>query len=385
MIKLFLIKPILPAGFLVIILVFTLFLGSQNLQNKIRMTSTVNAASLQIQPNTSNVYDKMKTGSFINYLVVGDAIGQSDGAGRKRDKWFYQFEDQMKTTRQVTALRTLVTNPTGTVFGGWSDYWKLLNVNARYDLAIISFGQNDQAALDPQTYGAICESLIRNIKNRNPKTEILLLIENTVKKNAYPDILKKLSAYYGLTAIDIRNEFLSNQKEKLTDDGTLPNSRGYELYTGQIMQALEADLNAGKTITAIPETPLFPDSELFHTGKETMISPTDMSSQGFVENNNGYTGSRPGDYISSSFEGNVLGLNVETSSSGGIGKIYIDGKFAGMVDAYSKVSTTKKMFITSGLTSGAHSFKLVVTENKKKESSGTTIRLLNLITSDDKS
>ncbi|GGD66997.1 SGNH/GDSL hydrolase family protein [Paenibacillus nasutitermitis] len=379
--KFFLSKPILPTGALVLILGLVLFLGNQNLQNKIRGASAATTNNPQIQQKSLNVYDKMRMGKFINYLVVGDGTGQGDGTVSKQDKWFYQFEQAMKTSHQVTALRTLVTHPAGTVFGGWYDYGEMLRANATYDLVILSFGYHDQAALlDSQTYGEIHESLIRSIKTRNENAEILLIIEPALQTSDYPEVLQQLSTYYDLPLIDIRTNDPAAVGLILSNDGILPSRLGYERFNQAIMQTLEANMNQNKTMTAIPSSLLYPGSRQFGTGTAAPVSSMIANSEGFIKDGDRFSGKQPGNFISGYFKGSLLGLIMETNKDGGIAKVYIDGKFAATIDTYSKTSLIKKMLITSSLAPQTHAVKLVISGNKKKESTGNSVRLIGFIT-----
>ncbi|MCD9023651.1 hypothetical protein [Cohnella silvisoli] len=79
-------------------------------QEWLRQT-TLMSTSLELkteQAASLNLYDKMKQGKVIRYLIIGDSIGQSDGATRGNN-WFGLLNRKLKNTYHVVPFIDRIT------------------------------------------------------------------------------------------------------------------------------------------------------------------------------------------------------------------------------------------------------------------------------------
>jgi len=66
--------------------------------------------------------------------------------------------------------------------------------------------------------------MIRNIKKAKASTEIITIIENSIRSQSYVDTLKQVSEYYEITYADIIKAFIDSRLpfNDITEDGRKP-------------------------------------------------------------------------------------------------------------------------------------------------------------------
>ncbi|MCM3748612.1 GDSL-type esterase/lipase family protein [Paenibacillus pasadenensis] len=303
--------------------------------------------------NSKNVYDKMKDKDVIRYLIIGDSIGQSDGAAVD-SKWFNQLSLKLQTNHEIIAFPYRVTTPGATVFNGWYDFNARV-VEDRIDLVFIVFGQNDQGSMSEEQYGAVYEKLIRDINQKYPQAEILPLIESSIKTDKFPNVIFKLAKHYGMTVIDTRVAFKNSNKpyDSLTNDGVHPNNEGYTYYANQIYKTITSK----QTVTINTEKdPLY--SESVHYNKPTAIAATTLEE----------FKSKKQKEVKITFTGKLVGLSVNKNESGGKFKVFLDGKLIRELSSYNKFPVNHKMLLADNLTEGEHTLVIQPSEDPVKSS-----------------
>lgn len=193
-----------------------------------------------------NVYQKLKEGLDVNILVVGDQIGASAHSGVANN------EDVAWTSRLSTLLRdefksqVKITNLSFTGTTSYYGYYKMEsnfidNNDTDYDLAIICYGQNENA----KTVALDYEALVRTIKNNYENCEVVSILENTLKdRSDIFDTIKNISDKYSSPSVDMVKAFKNSElKEDDLVNGLLPTNDGYKLYSDTILETLKSKID----------------------------------------------------------------------------------------------------------------------------------------------
>jgi len=327
-----------------------------------------------------SVYEKLKSGEDIRYLIIGDSIGQGDGAPAANG-WSSLLANKLSDGYNSVADPTNITTGGATVLGGWADYIEKLPETDGFDLVFICFGHNDQANMGTDQFGAIYENLIQKIKRDYPYAEIVTLIESSLQSENFPDIIKNLSRHYGIINIDTREAFGKSgvPYDQLTDDGVHPNSKGYALYAEQIYDEIVANANGGKQISSLPGSPLFPASKAFDDRK--VIHDWETLSEFGNRGNDLIISYRPGSYAETTFEGDFLGISIVHQDLGATLSIFVDGKLLKEIDTYLSYpfDVNWKHIVADDLSSGKHTVKIEVSSVKNQASKGTAALILGII------
>lgn len=190
-----------------------------------------------------NAYEKIKAGKEINILVLGDGIGLSEGKSNEDGAWTSLLSNWIKETYNSSANITNLSENKGNV----KDGLKALEGNKdSFDLVYIMFGQNDQKTLSTKEFKENYEQIIENLKERNEKTTIIPVIENSMrKKNDYTNIIEELANSNNLTVLDMATSFTKDPApySKLTTKGGIyPNDLGYSVYFADMKSSIEAHI-----------------------------------------------------------------------------------------------------------------------------------------------
>lgn len=292
----------------------------------------------------------------VNYLIIGDSIGQSDGASSISTKWYTMFEDKLKKISGVGSFGELITTPGGTVFSGITNYDK---INITPDLVIICFGQNDQNKITNEKFGSIYEELIIRLKTDYPNALIVTLTENGVSSTDTIDTISLLSKHYNLENINMKNEFAKTgiPYNSLTNDGIHPNDAGYREYANRIYNVVAKYKSAANESSS--NRRLFPESELYTNLK--FNNKFETSSFELTDYGSLYT-SKVNERLTINFEGNIFGLSHQGHPSGGIYDIYIDGEFYQSIDTFVPFNVTHNNIIADKLKDGKHTAELIIRE-----------------------
>lgn len=317
-----------------------------------------------VYSNDDNVYEKIKKKAVIRYLIIGESIGQGDGAETEY-KWFNQLSKKLEQNNEVVSFPYKITTQGSTVFNGWFDFQNNA-LNPDIDLVFICFGQNDQTLMSENQYGAVYENLIHKVNSNYKKADIYTIIESSIQSEKIPRIIKELSAYYGLTVLDTRIAFKQSNQDynKLSNDGTHPNNEGYTLYANYTYHQLMDKVSSNPVVTVdLDKKVLYPQSADFQEGNLTSA---------FAELKDGAQKSTV------SFTGTFVGLSINKGPSGGKFRITIDGKFIEEISSYNKFAITHKVLVADGLSNTEHTLEIEPLESDK------TIDLKGFITQKNK-
>jgi lysophospholipase L1-like esterase len=335
---------------------------------------TIDASAIQ-QPKTKNVYEKLNNKEPIQALIVGDSIGESDGADSEKNKWFNKLEEQLRKDFNIYSDFDLVATPGGTAFGGWIDYQTAKKPYERpYDLVVLCFGQNDQGG-SVELFGANYEALVREIKTDYPLAEIITLTESSLSQEPFATTIEDVSEHYGLLNVDTRIAFKASGKPyaSLAPDGTHPNTEGYKYYTQSVYDGLKSRLTATDIIQPLIEETLYNETNLFKDGQR----------QSNWENVNGFTVidgiaiGKAGSTMEHKFEGNLLGIEVWADTNGDKFNVYVDGKLIGGSSNSNTFKINWDRHISHTLSEGQHVVKIEVPSSDKKD---LEVKIASIIT-----
>lgn len=324
-----------------------------------------------------NVYEKLDAGQLIDYLIIGDSIGQGDGAPAN-EGWSSQLNKKLRETYGSTVNVKRYTIGGGIALGGWADYAE--RPRGDYDLVFLCFGQNDQGAMSARQFGPIYENLIRRIRKDHPMTEMITFTESSLRTEEYPNVIRELSEYYEVLNADMRTAFRDSGMEdsRLSNDGVHPNGQGYALYAQKIFEMLTAGIGM-KTIGTLPEAPYFPASVNFDK-RQTLSEWTSLDQfrpygPGLI------VASEPGSAVTANFRGDFLGLDLVFQNAGAMIDIYVDGDKVQTIDTYwhYEFDVNWKKFVADDLGDVPHTLRIEVAEENHPASSGTVAKIKGFI------
>lgn len=328
-----------------------------------------------------NVYDKLKEKKDIDILVIGDGIGQGDGADNNSDRWHANLKKSLEKEYGANVKFEFLTAPMANVFRGWNDYIINQDKNGKtYDMYFIFYGQNDKGTLKLGEFQGVYESLIRKIKEKKGNAEIIPIIESSLRNNeSFPNAIKKISDYYNLKYIDTREHFKNSNKpyQQLTKGGILPNKEGYIYYSEPIFNLIKSNLKAKRTISYNEKSFLFKNTENFLSNK--FISDFN-NIKGFIRKDNLLVGKNPRDYGEMKFEGSILGLSLLCDKNSGIVKVFVDNELIDEIDAYNSSELNKYILLTASLEKKQHNLRVEISRDKNPRSNGNEIKIMGVIT-----
>lgn len=322
-----------------------------------------------------NVYEKLKKGQPIRYLIIGDSIADGTGAESQDGAWYDQLNKMIKEKYNLSAFDYKITRGGTTVFHSWYEYENAKDINkSDIDMVFVCDGQNDKGYMTVDQYGGMYENLIRQLKKDMPNADILPIIESSIRDNeTFPNEVNKLSQYYNLTPVDTRKTFNDSgiPYNQLTKDGVHPNDKGHMLYAQAIFNQITDNMNQNRKIETSDKQPI----TLFSQKNTIQMVQKFDTINGFTEDpdNAGYLiGSVKGNILETSFEGDFLGLDLLYNSDGGSANVYIDGNLIEKINENLPFKRDMKILVSSGLQYGKHTVKL--------ETIDKTIRIGGIIT-----
>ncbi|SHJ58798.1 Lysophospholipase L1 [Clostridium cavendishii DSM 21758] len=240
---------------LLVALVAVIILGNikNNKENKnIVVKSEDKKVSLQKEDKKVNekekkdLYIKLKNKEDISICIIGDSIANSEGVIKQENNWNEKLKKYIENTyNSKVTIEHIINN------GGLSERLDLYNKNKKqYDLILLCSGYNDRNA-KIEEFGPKYENFLNNIIERNDKTEIFLVVENSLRKfDKVPNEIKKIKEYYELNLIDLREAFADSPKpyKQLTKDNINPNDDGYDLYSTAIFDKIKLNNKENKKI-----------------------------------------------------------------------------------------------------------------------------------------
>lgn len=360
----------------------------QNKNNAIIASSKKDAPELiKDTLEYKDFYQKIKDKENLNALIIGDSIGQSSGTGDEEYFWFTQLNEKLMKEYKLNHITTQKLTAGGaTVFDGFVKFNPSETVFL-YDIVFIAFGQNDVNVMKPDEFGVFYENLIREIKEKHPKAEIVTLIESSLKGEEYPNVIKNLSKRHNTILVDTRIPFYNSGKtmEELTVDTVHPTNEGYTMYANEIFNTLKKNIEDNKKIAQYNKQPVYPEYKYDEIEKDSAF-PTTEGFDGYVFEQKSYLKSETkGSYLEAEFEGSLIGFTLLGTDDSGIINVYIDNKLVLEVNPYTPEPREKHIYVANNLTDGKHKIKIEVSgkpgyDYKGKPVKGTSAIISDLIT-----
>lgn len=175
-----------------------------------------------------NFYQKLKHGQDVRILIVGDSIGNGDGASNEAHKWENLLKDQIEEEYHSKVEITNVSMGGTTSFAGFARV-KMLPEDENYDLAIICYGQND----DEENFGEYYESIIQELLKKYDGIELISILESAQKEyTSKMETIKWICGAYSIPVADTIGAFNASEipYAELVSDGVHPNDTGHEIY-----------------------------------------------------------------------------------------------------------------------------------------------------------
>lgn len=200
-----------------------------------------------------NPYEKIKNKKSVSMLILGDYIAQSQGVEEK-NKWSSVVLDLVDKNYGIKPTINLLANKDQGILKTLEDYTAKESTK-KYDFVIICVGADDAGVLKIEQFRKNYEALVRKIKEGNENSEVISIIESSIKINkTYPDEIKSICDYYEIPYVDGREVFKQSNIEysKLTlQDGQTPNADGYKLYGDAIYNVIKTNTDKGKVVKAL--------------------------------------------------------------------------------------------------------------------------------------
>lgn len=374
---------------LVGVAVLAIFLGNYSFQKKnaeVVKESEKNFVKVSNDVENKNFYEKINDKENLKFLIIGDSIGQSSGTGDTEFFWYNQLNKKIKNAYGIDHIETRrITAGGATTFDGVVNYFSS-NLVSFYDLIFISFGQNDQAVMEPNEYGMFYENIMIRLKLNHPEAEIVTLIESSIEDENYSNLVSDLAKRHNSILIDTRIPFEKSgkSKEELTVDSIHPTNEGYTMYADQMFAEISKRISENKNPAKINEL-LFEDKEIvdIKTVRDfTMSEGFEMYTFG---ERNYLKSDKTGEFLQHEFEGTLVGFTLLGTDDSGIINVYIDGELVREINPYTAEPREKQIFVADGLSDGPHILKLEVSgrlgfDYKGKPTKGTNAIISQIIT-----
>lgn len=202
-------------------------------------------AELEARQLTDSFYQKLADGFDVKILIVGDSIGLGSGVSDSALSWIDLMQTYLVDTYNVNVQTKNLSLSYSTSYAGYVRTMALEDA-ADYDLAIISYGQND----DEKYFGVFYEGVIRAIRSQNEKCSIISVLESSQRKYTNKiNVIKELSEHYGNQVADMIAAF--NDKENggfdalTSSNGIDPNDAGHQVYCDVITELIDGEVEKG--------------------------------------------------------------------------------------------------------------------------------------------
>lgn len=334
-----------------------------------------------------NVYTKLMNNKEIKVLIIGNGIAQGGLEADEEKKWYNRLGKKIKEEYGADSTFKIITTPGGTAFGGWIDY--IADSEPKeYDLVFLCFGSSDEKELNfnQTVFGTIMEGLIRNIKRAKSNTEIITIIENSIKSEAYIDTLKKISDYYEITYVDTIKAFIDSRMaiDVLTEDGANPSEQGYEIYTDAVFDLIKSNIDNKREPGFEEEKPLlFEESNAFTNGK---ITTEFLTIRGFYNSEVAcdrifMKSNRSNDSITYEVNNSrVLGVTLLGGPDCGTVDIYLNDKLIQTYDCYAPNEALRHVLISDNIGLGLHKLRIEVANVKNAKAADSNVYIHGIIT-----
>lgn len=196
-----------------------------------------------------NFYEKLKSNKSVKILVLGDDIGLSKGKGEKSASWTEKLSSWIKEEYAINADIKNLSIENATTKDGLN---QLIKDNNNFDLAITVYGDLDKEKLTTSEFGSTYEDIIMELKKRNNNCDIIMVVENTFKKNdPYVKVVKNIGNNYDLNILDTIEGFIMAKEpyEELVTHKKYPNDVGYDIYVNGIKNIIKTNIDNNRQIT----------------------------------------------------------------------------------------------------------------------------------------
>lgn len=173
-------------------------------------------------------YRKLKHGQDVSILIVGDSIGNGDGASDDAHKWENLLKAKLEETYHSGVSITNVSMGGTTSFAGFARL-RALDDEEKYDLAIVCYGQNDEE----ENFAEYYESLIQAILIKYDDIDIISILESSQREyTSKMETIKWICGAYSIPVADTIGAFNASEipYAELTAGGVHPNDTGQIIY-----------------------------------------------------------------------------------------------------------------------------------------------------------
>lgn len=188
-------------------------------------------------------YGKLKEKQSVRILILGDGLAMSQGKTSDNGAWDKGVTNLIKTTYgSKVELKSLAQSGTSTAAG--IDIVKSNDIKD-YDLVITCFGHNDNnTSVKPNQMKTNYNNIIAEVKNKSPKATIIVVLPSTLAPgNTYRDNIQKVATENNVIVADMKKAFTeAGTKESTLMNGSLPNDKGYQVYTQTIGNVIKSGM-----------------------------------------------------------------------------------------------------------------------------------------------
>ncbi|HGG0416854.1 SGNH/GDSL hydrolase family protein [Clostridium botulinum] len=200
------------------------------------------------EPENLYLYEKINNKKEITMLSIGDDMANSSSIEEK-DKWHNNIKKYIEDTYKIKVDTKVIWKEKSKIDEALDNYKKSETKN--YDLIFITLGEYNIGYEPTEKLASRYEELIKEIIKNNSKSDLYLIVQSSIRldKN-YPEAIIKIANHYNLNIVDMRKAFKNSNENyiTLTTDGILPNKKGYNLYTKEIIKSLEKNIKSQKVI-----------------------------------------------------------------------------------------------------------------------------------------
>ncbi|MDU1320454.1 MAG: SGNH/GDSL hydrolase family protein [Clostridium botulinum] len=200
------------------------------------------------EPENLYLYEKINNKKEITMLSIGDDMANSSSVEEK-DKWHNNIKKYIEDTYKIKVDTKVIWKEKSKIDEALDNYKKAETKN--YDLIFITLGEYNIGYEPTEKLASRYEELIKEIIKNNSKSDLYLIVQSSIRldKN-YPEAIIKIANHYNLNIVDMRKAFKNSNENysTLTTDGILPNKKGYNLYTKEIIKSLEKNIKSQKVI-----------------------------------------------------------------------------------------------------------------------------------------
>ena len=315
-----------------------------------------------------DIYGKLQAGKDVKVLVVGDSIGKSIGKTKDDAAWDVKVKKLIEDKYKNKCTIDNISEDSAIAYKGYSDIMK--NDIKDFDLAIVCFGGSDQYVTTKDQFSGTYEAVIRQLKKKNAKGEIITVLENTMENKNFVDIIKDVSKNYNLDMMDgiaAYNDSPLSKKDMLADK-LHPNDKGYEVYANAIYKIIEKNVDAKKTVNKELQNSKNTDADAFDNFN--LVTKYDAN-DGFDAKDDAIVSTKESSEIDFKTSASKVGISYLDMKDGGMIKIYVNNKFVKTIDTTSDRDIKKAKLVADNL-SGENTIKI--------RSHSKNVKIYNIIT-----